>query len=519
MKDGETLWNLEPGTRVRIKGIKVTGGIRRRLQDLGLVPGTETECVGRSPLGEPAAYLIRGAVVAIRKTEAEKVQINRQEGIKKQAVIALAGNPNVGKSTVFNALTGMRQHTGNWSGKTVANAEGICRYQEHEYTLVDIPGCYSLMAQSEEERAARDFLCFGKPDAAIVVCDASCLERNLTLVLQIMEVIPKTLICVNLMDEAAKRKVSVDIHKLEDQLGVPVVGTTARSKKGLEELLKRMKELLDGERKDPLRIRYSSPVEKAVSELEPYLKELIPEEPNIRWVSARCLDGDEELYREICHHYKLTYEKMFQLFRRVRQIKETLIRENDGEEIIWEDDIAASYVKRAEVVAAGVWKSEGRACNKRDRMLDRVFTGRWTAFPVMLLLLAGIFWLSITGANYPSQMLSRGFSLLEGQLDVLFAAIGMTAGGRGFLLSGIYRVVTWVIAVMLPPMAIFFPLFTLLEDFGYLPRIAYNMDHCFQKCCACGKQALTMCMGFLYLQIRESKSSDDFSAIWKLKFI
>ncbi|MDO4276389.1 MAG: FeoB small GTPase domain-containing protein, partial [Eubacteriales bacterium] len=175
--------------------------------------------------------------------------------IKKQfpddKVIALAGNPNVGKSTVFNSLTGMKQHTGNWPGKTVTNAQGYLNTGKHSYVLVDIPGTYSLMAHSAEEEVARNFICFGNPDAVVVVCDATCLERNLNLVLQTMEICSNVIVCVNLMDEAKRKKIQINLPLLSKRLGIPVVGTVARKKKSLARLTNALDELCDGNNEIP----------------------------------------------------------------------------------------------------------------------------------------------------------------------------------------------------------------------------------------------------------------------------
>ena len=191
-----------------------------------------------------------------------------------ERVIALAGNPNVGKSTLFNALTGMRQHTGNWPGKTVELARGRCASEGRRYLLVDLPGTYSLLAHSPEEEVARDFLCFGGAEAAVVVCDATALERNLNLVLQILELCPRTLVCVNLLDEAARKGLKVDLPLLADRLGVPVVGTSARDRTSQARLLSALDALMEAPEPQPRPVRYSAALESAAALLESVLAPL-----------------------------------------------------------------------------------------------------------------------------------------------------------------------------------------------------------------------------------------------------
>ena len=427
-----SLKEMQPGQRAYVKKLLVSGSIRRRLLDIGLVEGTEIKCVGKSPAGDPSAFYIRGAVIAIRSEDsrnviAELIEEGNQHGEEdsETKVIALAGNPNVGKSTVFNGLTGLKQHTGNWPGKTVSSARGFCRTRKHNLELVDIPGTYSLMAHSREEEVARDFLESGEADAAIVVCDATCLERNLNLALQIMEICPKVVLCVNLMDEAEKRGIEIDIPLISERLGIPVVGITARKKSTLKALTDAVDNLLDTEK-------------------------------------CQCC---------------------------------TVSSDPAGTKQEREDRKVTELVKTAEKICDGA-VSYGKVHDKRDRRLDRIFTGRVWAYPVMLLMLALILWITIVGANYPSELLSTGFAKLQVKLTALFNASGAPVWLHDMLVLGVYRVLSWVVSVMLPPMAIFFPLFTILEDAGYLPRIAYNMDRAFKCCGACGKQALTTCMGF-----------------------
>lgn len=409
--------------------------------------------------------------------------------------IALAGNPNVGKSTVFNGLTGMNQHTGNWPGKTVTIAVGTCRMGESVCRLVDIPGTYSLMAHSAEEEVARNFLCFGEIDAVIVVCDATCLLRNLNLVLQVLEITPRAVVCVNLMDEARRKQLAIDLPLLERRLGVPVVGTEAQKKKSLPALLCAVKRVLEEEPpKDVAHAEYPEAIEREIVRLVPYLcKKQLGDIP-ARWLAHKLLEGDPSLRREIVARYPGELDSP-ELWRAVADARARLAAEEiDGETI--RDLTVNALLERAEAVAEGVVTCRKKRHDSIDRRLDRVLTGRIAAYPVMLLLLCLVFWLTIVGANYPSDLLSRGLSALGGWLGRFFGAIRAPVWLSSLLVDGVYRVLASVVSVMLPPMAVFFPLFTLLEDSGYLPRIAYNLDRGFRRCRACGKQALTMCMGF-----------------------
>lgn len=228
-----------------------------------------------------------------------------------QFTVALAGNPNVGKSTVFNTLTGLHQHTGNWPGKTVDNAQGSFTYRDSSFLMVDLPGTYSILAHTVEEQIARDFICFGKPDATLVVLDATCLERNLNLALQVMEITPKIIVCVNLMDEAVKKNITVNISALQKELGVPVIPTAARNGIGLDDLRHALYEMSKGlALTSPRQINYSPEVEASIQELAPKISKFIGHILNPRWVALRLLDGDQAFIDSITHY--LTLENKLQ---------------------------------------------------------------------------------------------------------------------------------------------------------------------------------------------------------------
>lgn len=416
--------------------------------------------------------------------------------------IALAGNPNVGKSTVFNALTGMRQHTGNWAGKTVANASGTFTHKNIDFTLVDIPGTYSLMASSPDEEAAREFICFGQPDCIIVVLDATCLERNLNLAIQILEVNKKAVICVNLLDEATKKGIQIDLDELSLYLGVPVVGTAARSGEGLDELKDAVFDVATGERKVfGTKIKYNSNLEKAITKLENIIEDskLFDDKTfsylSKRFLALRLIDCDKKLDNSIKEYFNFSLVEHKTINKAFTEIHNEL--ENIG---MKQDDIRDIIVEGIVTKAQEIYAHCTCLCNKCysrcDRQLDKILTSKLTGIPIMLLLFGVIFYITISGANYPSELLSMAFSKVQEWLYGLFDLLHSPPFLKGLLIDGMFKTLSWVVAVMLPPMAIFFPLFTLLEDFGYLPRVAFNMDRFFAKSGTSGKQSLTMLMGF-----------------------
>ena len=407
-------------------------------------------------------------------------------------VIALAGNPNVGKSTVFNALTGLHQHTGNWSGKTVGTAEGRFRRGKKEIRLVDLPGAYSLTADSAEEEVARDFLCFEHPDAAVVVCDACCLERNLIFSIQVAQIIPKTMLCVNMMDEARHRGIKIDLDALSKETGIPAVGVSAARYEGLDELEENMIKLVEGRLHTVfIPVRYPKAIENATESLAPVLARKYGIKavfPVIKLIENEhgFVSAFERRFGEIASDPELTGA----IGKAARIMRDGGITKKNVS-----DRVAACAVLRAEEICLSAVDASEQKAVRRDGKIDSVLTGGIWGIPVMLLLFAGIFWITVSGANYPSQWIASGFAIAEEWLCKGLSAINAPPVLADIIVNGVWRVLSWVVSVMLPPMAIFFPLFTLLEDLGYLPRVAFNLDRSFKAAGACGKQALTMCMG------------------------
>ena len=433
-------------------------------------------------------------------------------------VVALAGNPNTGKSTVFNALTGLRQHTGNWPGKTVARAEGGFSIDEKRYKLVDLPGTYSLLSTSVDEEIARDFILFGKPDVTVIVVDATRLERNLNLVLQVLEITDRAVVCLNLMDEARRKGLEIDDRRLARDLGVPVVPTSARHGEGLDELNRIIAEVASGRLVGkPRRVGgQSSSLKRAVRQLTSEVVKVYPGLPNAQWVALRLLDGDERIAEAFRTGELGELQEPHLLSDRPSDPSPQAVSFPDAARPETDDifALAASlrwqigkdfhqelmeliYTEAASLADRAVRRTGEKPRFDLDRAIDRLVTSRLFGFPLMLALLTLVFWLTIAGANVPSKMLAHLFlDTIHPALKTAAAAVGMPWWLDGLLIDGMYLATAWVVSVMLPPMAIFFPLFTLLEDFGYLPRVAFNLDKTFKRVGAHGKQALTMAMGW-----------------------
>lgn len=398
-------------------------------------------------------------------------------------VVALVGNPNVGKSTIFNALTGMNQHTGNWTGKTVTSAFGKYNYNDENFILVDLPGTYSLTPNSKEEEVTRDFIGFYNPMVTVVVVDATCIERNLNLVLQTIEVTSNVILCINLMDEADKKSIKIDTNMIKKELNIPVIAMTARSNNGLNSLKREIYKLSSEQNILPNRVRYQDDIEKSINRIELYLNTIFENQEN-RWLSIKLLT-DSSIYNPIKLY--LNYDI---------SDDNTLLKIINEEQIKYED-VNKLVIKRTILESERIYIKSVTLPNKiRKNKLDKFLTSRITGIPLMIIMFLILFWITIKGANYPSEILSNFLFSLENYIYNFLNILKVPVSIIDPIVNGVYRTLSWVISVMLPPMAIFFPLFTILEDLGYLPRIAFNMDKLFNKACAHGKQSLTMCMGF-----------------------
>lgn len=348
------------------------------------------------------------------------------------------------------------------------------------------------MSNSEEEEIARDYICFGNPNATVVIVDSTCLERNLNLVYQIMEITPNVVVCVNLLDEAKKRRIKINLEKLEEKLGVPVVGTIAKKKKTLKNLMEKVEEISSGRVKaTPKLVSYIPVIEEAILEIEKILKRILPKEKQYltRWIALKLFDGEEKILNSIENNLKINLLDNKQIHNKLQELDGSLKKSGITKEN-FKEKITAQIVKEAENVCKEVVKYEDKKYQERDRKIDKILTSKTWGFLIMIIFLGVILWITIVGSNYPSQWLSSLFSWIGERLGSLFEFLHVPLWLKGIIVDGMYKTLAWVVSVMLPPMAIFFPLFTLLEDLGVLPRIAFNLDKCFKKACTSRKASI-----------------------------
>ena len=409
---------------------------------------------------------------------------------KREIRVALAGNPNVGKSTLFNTLTGLSRHTGNWSGKTVDVASASVACGDKIFTFFDIPGTYSLLSHSKEEEIARDFICFGGSDICVYVCDGTALLRSLPLLLQIKEAIGELIVVLNLTDEGKRRGISVDRERLARLLGSPVLDINAKRKKSVRELLSFLSEYK--KRENSFEITYDKSIEGAIKKIEAALSDGIPPTVSRKFLALRLLEGDGDLSLQILS--KLSDKARERVDTAVADARRELFSFGiDGDKIL---DLIVAKISSESVKIAELSVKESAAGSRYGKgRLDKILCGKYTAYPIMALFISLCFFITLYIASFPSAFLERCFNAINFYIGKGLTLISCPEFLRALICEGVLGTLFTVVAVMLPPMAIFFPMFALLEEAGYLPRIAYNLDRPFARCGACGKQSLTMCMG------------------------
>ena len=386
----------------------------------------------------------------------------------KEIKVVLVGTPNVGKSSIYNAFTHNHEHTGNWAGKTVGISRGECEYLDTCYTFYDLPGTYSLISKSKEEVVATDFIVFQDFDVAVVVCDATSLNKGIHLAVQTKEICPNVVVCINLMDEAEKRGITIDKKLLEERLGSRVVLVSAKKKVGLTDLLFAINE---SKSQDYLKLDYGV-LNDSIDDIS---KNLDTNQYNKRWIALKILENNQSYINQ---------------FKNLGIIKKDFVKKQDLDVHL---EVCIHISKKVKEILRDVVNIP--RVDEKTRKIDKILTSKIWGIPIMLLFLFVIFYLTIVGANYPSSLLFSFFSSLEAPIMNFLEFLSLPNFLVDLLVHGVYKTLYWVVSVMMPPMLIFFPIFTFLEDLGVLPRIAFNMDRAFSKCRACGKQALTMCMG------------------------